>query len=117
MMDGMIDMGTKQETGGKIAPIQADKEIKISYPSFSISGDKIPEGIEDMKIGEKCRCEIIVRKVGDNIDTYAKGEPRRIELEIHKLGYVGSKVSEDEYKNMSDEEKDKTDEKEVMEEE
>ena len=113
MMDGMIDMGTKQETGGEI-PTVSKQETKISYPSFSISGDKIPEGIGDMKNGEKCRCEIIVRKVGDNIDTYAKGEPRRIELEIHKLGYEGNKVSEDEYKNMSDEEKDKADEEEVM---
>lgn len=109
----MIDLGQKHETGGEVTTA-SNKETKISYPSFSISGDQIPDGMDDMKNGEKCRCEIIVRKVGDNIDTYAKGEPRRIELEIHKLGYEGSKVSEEDYKNMSDEEKDKIDEKEAL---
>lgn len=111
----MMDMGQKHETGGECCPTQSNKETKISYPSFSISGDKIPSEIGDMKNGEKCRCEIIVRKIGDNIDTYAKGEPRRIEVEIHKLGYSGdAKIPKDEYENMSDEEKDKADEQEVM---
>lgn len=109
----MIDLGKKIDTEAQ-STVSENKETKISYPSFSISGDQIPDGIGDMKNGEKCRCEIIVRKVGDNIDTYAKGEPRRIELEIHKLGYEGSKVSEEDYKNMTDEEKDKTDEDEVL---
>ena len=112
----MIDMGHKSEMGPQ-PTVAGDKETKISYPSFSISEDKIPEEMGNMKNGEKCRCEIIVRKIGDNIDTYAKGEPRRIEVEIHKLGYEGSKVSEEDYKSMSDEEKDKADEEEVMEKE
>lgn len=112
----MIDLGKKIDTEAQ-PTVSEDKETKISYPSFSISGDQIPDELNNAKNGEKCRLEIIVRKIGDNIDTYAKGEPRRIELEIHKLGYEGSKVSEDEYKNMSEEEKDKQDEKEVMEEE
>ncbi len=112
----MMDMGKKIDTEAQ-PTVAGDKETKISYPSFSISGDQIPEGLGNMKNGEKCHLDIIVRKIGDNIDTYAKGEPRRIEVEIHKLGYEGSKVNEDEYKNMSDEDKDKADEKEVMEEE
>ncbi len=107
-------MGKKQESCGESPTITDSKETKISYPSFSISEDKIPEEMGDMKNGEKCRCEIIVRKVGDNIDTYAKGEPRRIEVEIHKLSCMDSKVSEDEYKSLSEEEKDKADEEEVM---
>ncbi len=107
-------MGKKQESCGESPIIAGSKETKISYPSFSISEDKIPEEMGNMKNGEKCRCEIIVRKVGDNIDTYAKGEPRRIVVEIHKLGCMDSKVSEEEYKSMSDEEKDKMDEEEVM---
>jgi len=112
----MIDLGKKIDTEIHQS-VAGDKETKISYPSFSISGDQIPEELGNMKNGEKCHCEIIVRKIGDNIDTYAKGEPRRIELEIHKLGYKSDKVSEDEYKFMSDEEKDKADEEEVMEKE
>jgi len=108
----LIDMGHKSEMGSQ--PTEAKQEVKISYPGFSMTGDQIPEELGNMKNGEKCHLDIIVRKIGDNIDTYAKGEPRRIEVEIHKLGYEGSKVSEDEYKNMSDEDKDKEDEKEVM---
>ncbi len=108
----MLDLGKETETGTQ--PAENKGEKKISYPSFSISGDQIPDELGNIKNGDKCRLEVIVRKVGDNIDTYAKGEPRRIELEIHKLGYVGKKVSEEEYKDMSDDEKDKADEKEVM---
>lgn len=112
----MHDLGKETETG--MQPTEVKGEKKISYPSFSISGDQIPDELGDVKNGEKASCHIIVRKIGDNIDTYAKDEPRRIELEIHKLGCMGkSEVNEDEYKNMSDEEKDKADEKEVMKEE
>ena len=112
----LIDMGHKSEMPSQ--PTGASKqETKISYPGFSMTGDQIPKELGNMKNGEKCRCEIIVRKIGDNIDTYAKGEPRRIEVEIHKLGCMEGKISEDEYKEMSDEEKDKADEKEVMQEE
>lgn len=110
----MKDLGKKIDTETPLT-VAGDKETKISYPSFSISGGQIPDELGNIKNGDKCRLEIIIRKVGDNIDTYAKGEPRRIELEIHKLGYIGKKVSEDEYKNMSDEEKDKADEEEIIE--
>jgi hypothetical protein len=112
----MKDIGHKSEMPAQ--PTEGKQETKISYPGFSITGDQIPDELGNIKNGDKCRCEIVVRKIGDNIDTYAKGEPRRIELEIHKLGFAGKgKVSEDEYKNMSDEEKDKADEEEVMSEE
>lgn len=111
----MVDMGRETETG--MQPTEGKGEKKITYSTFSMTGDQIPDELGNMKNGEKCHCEIIVRKIGDNIDTYAKGEPRRIEVEIHKLGCMDSKISEDEYKDMSDEEKDKADEKEVMEKE
>ena len=113
----MTNLGRKIDNDTQPTVSGGNEETKISYPSFSISGDQIPAGLEDVKNGEKRNCEIIVRKIGDNIDTYAKGEPRRIELEIHKLGYIGKGVSKDEYDNMSDDEKDKADEKEVMEKE
>ena len=108
----LLDMGHKSEMPSQ--PVEGKGETKISYPGFSMVGDQIPEGLGNMKNGEKCHLDIIVRKIGDNIDTYAKGEPRRIEVEIHKLGYEGSKVSKEEYKNMSDEGKDKIDEEQVM---
>lgn len=109
----MMDMGKKIDTEAQ-PTVAGNKETKIFYPSFSISGGQIPEELGNMKNGEKCHLDIIVRKIGDNIDTYAKGEPRRIKVEIHKLGYEGSKVSKEEYKNMSDEGKDKIDEEQVM---
>lgn len=109
----MRDLGKEREIGG--VPTEAKDEKKISYPGFSISGDQIPDELKNSKLKDMCRLEIIVRKTGDNIDTYVKGEPRRVELEIQKLGYVGKKVSEEEYKKMSDDDKDKADEKEVLE--
>ena len=110
----MMDMGRETETG--MQPAESKGEKKITYSTFSMTGDQIPEELGNMKNGEKCHCEIIVRKIGDNIDTYAKGEPRRIEIEIHKLGCMGE-MNKDEYDKLSDEEKDKADEKEVMKEE
>lgn len=113
--NNMIDMGRKQEQPTSQPAIEGEKiEPKITYPTFSITDDQIPDELNNAKNNDKCRLEIIVRKIGDNIDTYAKGEPRRIELEIHKLGYIGKKVSVGEYKNMSNEEKDKVDEAEIL---
>ena len=109
----MMDMGKKISTGQPIESHNSDKE-KISYPSFSLSGDKIPDELANAKVGETCHLDIIVKKVSDSIDTYGDGEPR-VEVEIRKLAYKGSKVNADEYKKMSSEEKDMADEKEVME--
>ncbi len=106
----LISMGKKHKTEGMAQPM--DKP-HVSYPSFSLSGDLIPDELANKKVGQMCRLEILVKKVGDSVSSYDNGE-QRIELEIHKLGYVGGKVGKEEYDKMSEEEKNKADEKDVM---
>ena len=95
-MHEMHDMGRKEE-----APTAEGKrkEPQIRYPSFSMVGGQILDELKNVKNNEMCRLEIIVRKVGDNIDTYTEGQPRRIEVEIHKVGYIAhaGKKTFDEY--------------------
>ena len=78
-------------------------------------GDQIPDELKNIKNNEMCRLELIVRKVGDNIDTYAEGQPRRIEVEIHKLGYIAQagKKTFEEYDKSSKEEKEEYDKESV----
>ena len=108
----MMDMGRKNE--GPTAVGENEGKTRISYPGFSITGDKIPEELANAKVGDKCRLEIIVKKIGDRIDTYGKGEPS-IEIEVHSLGYIGKagKLSKEEYLGKSDDEKSKYDEEQV----
>lgn len=114
----MIDLGQKEEGPVAVESAGKSKKQKIRYPSFSMRGEDIPEELKNAKNGDMCRCEIIIRKIGDNIDTYAEGEPRRVEVEVRKLGYIGKagKMSKEEYLNASDDEREKND-KENMEEE
>ena len=103
------DLGRKEPR--PTSPGEATQEDRIIYPLFSLTGDKIPEELGNAKLEEMRRCEIIIKKVGDSIDIYAKGQPRRVELEIHKLGYIGKagKMSKEEYLKASDEEREKND--------
>jgi hypothetical protein len=109
----MIDMGHKMEEPTAVG--EGKEKNKMSYPSFSITGDKIPDELKSAELETMCRCEIIIKKVGDDIDTYAEGQPRRIQLEIHKLGYIGKagKVTKDEYLAKSPEERDTYDREQV----
>lgn len=62
---------------------------QINYPSFSIVGsDKIPKEIQDGKVGDSFRCEVLVKKMSQEISTWDKNQPR-ISLEIRNLGYLG----------------------------
>ena len=98
----LIDMGRKEETPTTVG----EDKSRISYPSFSIQGDKIPEELKTAPVGGLCRLEIVVKKIGDSIDTYDKQEPR-VEVEIRKLGYIGKagKLSKEEYLGKSEEER------------
>jgi len=109
----MIDMGMKEKKGD--APVEAKSETRISYPGFSLEGDKIPEELKDAKLEQMCRLEIVVKKMGDGIATYTEGKPRRVEVEIHQLGYLADagKKSFKEYDKMSDEEKEEYDRESV----
>jgi hypothetical protein len=100
----MTDMGRKSNETP--STVEGSKKVKISYPGFSMCNMQIPKEVADMKVGDSCRCEIIMKKVGDDIDTYDDNKPR-VQVEIHKLGFLskaGGKTK-DEYLNMSDEER------------
>ena len=108
------DMGNKEkpiETDSAVASEQ--KEPRIHYPVFSISGDRIIEELANAKVGDMCRLEIVVKKVADSIDGYDK-EPR-VELEVHKMGYLAKagKKNFEEYDKMNEEEKEKYDKEDI----
>lgn len=109
----MHDMGTKREEPEAVSG--PTKASKVSYPGFSFRGDQIPDELKEAKNGHMCRMEIIVRKIGDNIDTYAEGEPRRVEVEVHKAGYMASagKKTKDEYLKMDGQEREEYDKQQV----
>lgn len=90
-MDKMMDMGRKEEVS---SPVGSKKDARVSYPGFSLRGDKILKEIKDMKIGEMCECKILVKKVSDSIDTYSNNQ-QRVEVEIHKLGAIGGSYKDD----------------------
>ena len=105
MMHEMMDMGQKSDMG--MQPTEGKEKTRITYHSFSIRGDALSEEMKRMEIGDECRCEVVLKKIGDGIDTYAEGKPRRVEVEIRKMGYLskaGGKTF-DEYDKSSKEEK------------
>jgi hypothetical protein len=110
----LIDMGRKSNETPAIA--EGGKKIKISYPGFSMCDNQIPEELASAKVGDMCRLEIVVKKTGDDIDTYDDNKPR-IQVEIHKLGYIGKagKLSKEEYFSKSEEERKDYDTKQLEE--
>lgn len=108
----MTDMGMKRDTGEMAMP--TNEKSKVSYPSFSICGEQILDELANAKVGDTCKIEMLVKKISDSVSSYNDDE-QRVELEIRKMGYKGSsKVSADEYKNMSSEEKDEADAEDVL---
>jgi len=95
-----IDLGHKSE-----GPIEvgAKGKAKIHYQTISLTGDEIPSELGAAENESQCRLEIVVRKIGDSIDIYAKGEPRRVEIQLRKLAYLGKagKASMKEFSNMT----------------
>ena len=106
-----INLGRKDEAGGVC--VGEKRNAKVRYPTISLVGDQIPEELKDAKNESHCRIEIVVRKVGDSVDTYTKGEPRRIELELRKLAYISKvkKASMKEFQNMNSKEREEYQEK------
>lgn len=113
------DMGMKINMPEAL-PVEG-KKAKISYPCLTLTGDQVPDELKDANNETMCRFEIIARKTGDSIDTYAEGEPRRINLEVQKMAYVGKggKATKEEYMGMNDKEREEYDrrDREVGEEE
>lgn len=113
-----VDMGHKMEA----YPVEASNKertsvakVRIDYPHLSFVGDQIPDELKDVPNDGMCRLEIIVRKTGDSIDTYAEDEPRRIEVEVQKMAYIGKggKATKDEYLSMDENEREEYDKRDV----
>ena len=104
------DMGTMPKKTEAMPSLSGKREKY--YPRTSLSSDKLP-GIEDLDIGDKIKLCSVAKIVGKREQDDGKVE---VEVETLQCGIMDDKVSEDEYKSMSDEDKDKADEKEVMEE-
>ena len=103
-------MGEMRNTSGEIAPMQGENKKEKYYPSTYLSSKKLPE-IANYDVGDKCRLISEVKVIGKREKEDGEVE---IEVETHQCGVMKGKVSEEDYKSMSDEEKDRADEKEVM---
>ena len=106
----MEDVGYKRKDDG-IGSVSSDKD-KTRYPSLSFNY-KIPDGLKKKDVGGKIKLQLEGEVVSKSQDEYGEG----LTIEIHKIGYSGKVVPKEEYDKLSDEEKDKADEKEVMEKE
>lgn len=102
------DMGYKDSVS--MAVNEKQSEPKVRYPSFSLHKN-IPEELMSKDIGEVCRIELVVKVIGKSIDQYSEDRHERLELEIHKLGFIGKagKLSKEEYLGKSEEERAKYD--------
>ena len=109
-MDKMNDMGEEREEIQEAVPEGHTKKEKY-YPTMSVSSEQMPE-MKGKKFGDKVSFHIMGEVTGVHEDYHNKEEVS-YEIEIKQCGMMG-KMSEEEYKDMSDEEKDKADEKEVM---
>ncbi len=101
----MQDLGHKSE-----APTETAKQ-EIYYPSMTFTTEEIP-ALEGKKVGDKVKLFMI----GEIKGLRENDEEMSYDIEFHKCELSG-KVSEEEYKDMSDEEKDKADEEEILSEE
>ena len=95
------DMGFKDSAP---APTEA-KSPKVRYPSLSLDKN-IPEELMGKDIGDTCRLELVVKVMGKSINQYSEDKNERIELEIHKCGYLsGGGKTKDEYIEMSEDDR------------
>ncbi len=104
------DMGEIKETG-EIAPAEGKVKKEKYYPSTYLSSKKL-SGIEDFDVGDTIELHSINKVISKREKDDGEVE---VEIETHKCGIMKGKSRED-YLKLSDEEKDKEDEKEVIEE-
>lgn len=76
-----------------------------------ITSEQLPE-IKDWKVGKKYSINLVVEQ--KSVNQMGKKNILDASFDILKATASGSKVSEEEYKDMTSEEKDKADEEEVM---
>lgn len=105
-------MGRMSENIGTPISSESESKKKKYYPTTYLSSKEIP-GLEDYDIGDTIKLCSMNNVVGKREKENGEIE---IEVEIRQCGVMGKGyVPEDDYKDLSDEEKDKMDEKEVME--
>lgn len=88
-----IDLGEKQGT----TPVEVSKRKPpqpVIYPTFSLKDDKIPPLLEKAELNTTFPCEIVVKKVSDEVSTWDKNRPRLIRLEIQKMRLLKEKNGE-----------------------
>ena len=106
----MQDMGTMSDMrGAEVSTSDKNKKEK-SYPTTYLSSEKL-SGIEDYDIGDECKLCSVNKVIGKREKQDGSVE---VEVEILKIGIMDGKIDKSEYDNMSSEEKDKMDAKEVM---
>ncbi len=111
MKTEMHDMGEMRDKMGGVAPSGESSEKEKYYPTTYLSSKKLP-GIEKYDIGDGCKLCSINKVIGKREKEDGEVE---IEAEIHEMGLMGKEViSEEDYKNLSDDEKDKEDAKQVL---
>lgn len=111
MKTEMHDMGEMKDKMGEVALSQGNSKKEKYYPTTYLSSKKLP-GIEDYDIGDGCKLCSINKVVGKREKKDGEVE---VEVEIHEMGLMGKQViAEEDYKDLSDDEKDKIDEKEVL---
>lgn len=104
----MEDVGYKNKNDGGCCPKDSLKN-KIRYPKLRFD-DKIPSKLMKKKVGDKCKFYGEGEVSAMSQDEYGESAT----IEVHSIGIFPANVSEKDYKNLSDDEKDKEDEEEVL---
>ena len=102
----MEDVGYKVKNNDM--PSSPDKD-KMRYPKMRFD-DKVPSKLKKKTVGNKCKFYGEGEVSAMSSDEYGESAT----IEVHSIGIFPANVSEKEYKGMSDDDKDKADEDEVM---
>lgn len=107
----LYDMGYKPKKTDMSQPVNAE-EPKVQYPHMYIDR-KVPASLMDKEVGAMCRLEVVAKIVSKSVDDRGEDNVERLELQIHKLGYIGNagKKTREEYLNSSEEEREEYDKK------
>jgi len=105
----MHDMGEMRDNCCGVEP-ESKKKV-MYYPSIDLSSKKLPE-LKGKKYGDTVEIHI-KGKIGGIREDYDDKTQANYEIKIMECGMKG-KVSKDNYDKMSEEDKNKADEKEVM---
>ena len=105
----MYDMGEMRNTD--CCPSEPGNKKEKYYPSINISSKQLP-GLKGKKFGDTIELHL-KGKVGGMREDYDDKTEAEYDIKIIEAGMI-SKMPKEEYEKLSEEEKDKADEKEVM---